>query len=266
MKVASIMTRELVVVAADDTLEKAVARMDEHDIRHLPVTDRGRIAGVISDRDLLEATGWHASRFFETSEGRKKLVRDYMHFPVETTDPAEDLEGAAARMHDWKIGCLPVVEGEELVGLLTETDVMDAFARRCRRPGHTATFDPVLGDCMNRDYVSLPSSVTVADAIDVCRERRVRHLAVLYDGWFVGLVSDRDLRLHVGRDQADRTLEKVMVTDIVALDPQARLSEAVERMLLHRFGAVAVTEERKLVGLLTTTNVLAHCSSVDWKD
>lgn len=265
MNVGKLMSRELVVVDVDDTLEHAIARMNEHGIRHLPVIERGRLAGVISDRDLLEATGWHPDRFFESSEGRQKLVRDYMHVPVETAEPNEELETAAGRMHRWKIGCLPVLENGKLVGLVSERDVMNAFVRKCRRPGHTATLDPVLAERMVRDFVSLQSDVTAADALELCQERRIRHLAVTYDGWFVGLVSDRDLRLHVGRGEPDRPLQQIMTTDVIALGPEARLSDAVERMLLHRFGAVAVTEERKLVGLVTTSTVLDHCSSVDWE-
>ncbi len=264
MKVGTLMSRRPVVVAADETLEHAIARLNEHGFRHLPVTERGRLAGVISERDLLEATGWQPERFFESSEGRKKVVRDYMHVPVETADPGEDLETAAGRMQRWKIGCLPVVEAGKLVGVVTETDVLGAFVRKCQKPGRTALFDPVLSEVMTRDFVSLPSDAVVAEAVKVCRERGVRHLAVSYDGWFVGLASDRDLRLSLGRGEPDRRLERIMATDVVALGPEARLSEAAERMLRHKIGAVAVTEERRLSGLVTTSTLLAHCSSADW--
>ena len=58
MEVAKIMTREPRFVAPTDTLTAALGVMEAHDIRHLPVVDQGRVVGVVSDRDLLESTGW----------------------------------------------------------------------------------------------------------------------------------------------------------------------------------------------------------------
>ena len=69
MRVSSIMTVEPVTIAPSATPDEAVRLMDEHGVRHLPVLEGGKLLSVVSDRDLLEATGWlpSASAVYATS-------------------------------------------------------------------------------------------------------------------------------------------------------------------------------------------------------
>jgi acetoin utilization protein AcuB len=101
------------------------------------------------------------------------------------------------------------------------------------------------------------ASASVADALQACRAHGVRHLPVMSDGWLVGLVSDRDLRLRMGRGELDRRLADVMTTDMATVGPESLLSDAAELMRQRRVDSVLVTREGRLVGILTTTDVLA---------
>jgi CBS domain-containing protein len=262
MKVLECMTSNVVTIEARDGIPKALALLPEHGIRHLPVMDHGRLVGVVAERALLEATGWDPRRAVDHAEGRAQPVRDVMRVPPHTTEPQEDLSAAAVRLLRRRVGCLPVMEDGKLAGILSELDVIAAFVRTARTVVLSSELDPTLEDCASTDVLTVPTGVSAAEALQLCRRENVRHLPVLHDGWFVGLASDRDLSLAVGRGRGEETpVEDVMTRHFVSLPPTARLSAAAARMLSERIGCVVVANaDKKLLGLVTTSDVLERCT------
>jgi acetoin utilization protein AcuB len=102
-------------------------------IRHLPVVEgAGRLVGIVTARDLRQAMFSPAVQD-ELTNLRGVLhglaVRDVMTRGVVSVGAATSIRDAARLMHERKLGALPVVERDRLVGILTETDVLDAFQR-----------------------------------------------------------------------------------------------------------------------------------------
>lgn len=129
--VSEIMTLNVVSISLDEKLDLVDEIMSNGDIRHLPVTQGGRVVGVVSQRDLLRSKLSTLIDFPE--EDRKSLlettdVEKVMTKSVRFADPNEPIAYAATRMLEERIGCLPVVnQDNELMGLITETDVMRYF-------------------------------------------------------------------------------------------------------------------------------------------
>ena len=122
------MVREVITVSPETTAAEALKLCRERGIRHLPVLDGGRMVGLISDRDLRLATP--ALGDPNRAAALEKIrVGDEMSREITTADPEDPIEQAAMAMHERKIGCLPVVEGDTLVGILTASDVMAALVR-----------------------------------------------------------------------------------------------------------------------------------------
>ena len=126
--VADVMTREVRTVGKNDSLSAAMKLMDAGRFRHLVVIDaENAIEGVLSHRDL-----FFGPLAWSLGQGRmayEKLleasrVKDAMHEDVQTIEGAAPLQEAAALMLEHKIGCLPVVDGDRLAGLLTEGDFL----------------------------------------------------------------------------------------------------------------------------------------------
>lgn len=115
------MTREVVTVSPDATIAEALEEIRTHNIRHLPVVDGGRLAGVITDRDLRLAVDPGGGG------GAESTVGELMTKSPIVTAPDVPIESAAALLSEHRIGCLPVVEDEELVGILTDSDLLRAF-------------------------------------------------------------------------------------------------------------------------------------------
>jgi acetoin utilization protein AcuB len=120
------MAHDLATLSPDETAATALAVCRERRIRHLPVLREGRLVGIVSDRDLRSSTP--ALGDLDRAAALQKVqVEDVMARVVVTADPEDPIEQAANTMRERKIGCLPVLEGEELVGILTASDVMEAL-------------------------------------------------------------------------------------------------------------------------------------------
>lgn len=127
MLVKNWMTKEVITVDPDDSMQNAIYILQEKDIKILPVIENGNIVGVVTDRDLKKASPSDATTLdmhellFLIS---KIKVRDLMKKPVHTVRSDHTVEEAAALLLEKKISGLPVVdENNRLVGIITRSDI-----------------------------------------------------------------------------------------------------------------------------------------------
>jgi acetoin utilization protein AcuB len=120
------MTREIVTLSPDETAATALALCRERRIRHLPVLSAGRLVGIVSDRDLRSSTPALGDPP-RAAALQQVLVEEVMAHEVVTALSDDPVEQAANTMRERRIGCLPVLEGDELVGIITASDMMDAL-------------------------------------------------------------------------------------------------------------------------------------------
>ena len=133
VRVRDCMSRAVVTIHPDALVRGAVDLMRTRRIRHLPVVDRGaRLVGIVTDRDLrqviFDPSVQERLGPRSTALGHLK-VRDIMTWGVITVLPDTEIREAARRLHEQKIGALPVVDRGRLVGILTELDVLAAFQK-----------------------------------------------------------------------------------------------------------------------------------------
>lgn len=117
MKVGDRMTKTPITISPAETLAVAQERMHAGGFRQIPVVDDGRLVGIITDRDIRR-------------HGRHMIVAKVQAAMTEnliTATPATPLEEAARLLLRHKIGALPVVERENLVGILSTSDILQAF-------------------------------------------------------------------------------------------------------------------------------------------
>jgi len=122
------MTSDPVTISPNHSIGAALARMRRGGFRRLPVVENGELVGIITDRDLRLAMnspfvmreGWYDSYLMEHIEVRSCMTPD----PV-TVDADSDLLDAVRLMRKHKYGGVPVMEDGRLVGILTETDLLN---------------------------------------------------------------------------------------------------------------------------------------------
>ncbi|AMA75962.1 acetoin dehydrogenase [Thermus parvatiensis] len=126
MLVRDVMRHPVFTVGPETTLEEAYRFLLEKGIRHLPVVQDGRLVGIITDRDIRLATSHLNPK--GPCPGCTR-VEEVMTRGVVTAHPLDPVEEAARVMRERKIGCLPVLEDGELVGIVTGIDLLDGLLR-----------------------------------------------------------------------------------------------------------------------------------------
>jgi acetoin utilization protein AcuB len=135
VRVEQWMTTDLLTVRPRDSVAHARALLREHRINQLPVAVNGRLAGIVTDRDLRDAMSAMRDAVAEASGNRLKKTRRPEDIPIEavmtanaiTVEPHDTMERATVLMRRERIGALPVVYRGELRGIVTRTDVLRAY-------------------------------------------------------------------------------------------------------------------------------------------
>ncbi len=127
-RVAEIMTENPVTVQPSQSIDTAITLMRQGNFRRLPVVENGRLVGIVTERDMRRATNspillhekWYDNFLLEHIEVGACMTPN----PV-TLSPDADVLEAVVTMRSRKVGGIPVVRGDVLVGIITETDLLD---------------------------------------------------------------------------------------------------------------------------------------------
>ena len=140
-----VMTPDPVTIGSNHSIGTALAKMRRGGFRRLPVVEHGKLIGIITDRDLRLAMnspyvlreGWYDSYLMEHIE-----VRSCMTSKMVTASANDDLVSIVALMEEHKIGGLPIVEDDQLVGIITETDLMNCLIELLRKESEFEALHP----------------------------------------------------------------------------------------------------------------------------
>jgi acetoin utilization protein AcuB len=202
MLVADVMQAAVLTITPKTTLPEAVRLVQHRGIRHLPVVEHDQLVGIVSDRDLKRAMASPATSL-EAHELRYLLdtvtVDEIMTRAVITVGRTFPIEEAARIMLKEKVSALPVTERGHLIGIVTETDVMELFVK-----GMGA------GQPSSRIDVRLPEdSATLADLVHAVEEAAVAISSIMTLG--------------------DRSGHKDVVIRVRSIDPGAAISHLEAR-------------------------------------
>ena len=169
-------------------------------------------------------------------------VSDLQHHELFTAQADESLDVAADRMNWHQVGALPVLEGQHLVGIITERDLTAALAEGA---------DPVLtpvSDYMTPAPEVLRPDSELADAAHLMLELGIRHLPIVRSGRLVGVLSMRDV---LDADTRRRRADRIGPVPARSLDPAAP-GGTLGRMAAsnHELGRTA--DDRRTAGCVST--------------
>lgn len=125
MKVKNWMTSDVITMQTEDSTKEAWHKIINHHIRQLPVLQGSELVGIVSRTDLLGlAQNWEG-----TSPKFQTRIKQSMTYDPATIVPSAPLEQAASRMFDKRLSSLVVTKDQELVGILTKSDVLRALTK-----------------------------------------------------------------------------------------------------------------------------------------
>jgi len=132
MEIRKLMKTDVVSVQADEPLINAVEATSSERIRHVPVLDGERLVGIVTNNDIKHAT---PSPLLEGSEAHYRKIlhetpvsRIMRRYPI-TASPDTPVADVVRLMIDNRIGAVPIVEGEKLVGIVSELDILRSYLR-----------------------------------------------------------------------------------------------------------------------------------------
>jgi acetoin utilization protein AcuB len=190
-----------------------------------------------------------------------------MHSNPQTAGPGDSLTEAAARMAEYRIGCLPITEGGVLVSMVTTTDILSAEARQSLGGAPSGT---TAADIMTRDPATAHPDDTLLIAAARMQRLNVRHLPIVdATHRVIGMLSDRDLRTVIGNaffnldrqspagELAERRVGHVMTRDVLTVSPGQSVAELAAELMGRAIGALPVVDDDgRLVGIVSIVDVL----------
>ena len=139
MNIDRVMTRETITIGMDDDVRRVSVLFEEHRFHHLLVVERGRLVGVISDRDLLRNVSPFIGKLSERSQDMATLnrrVHQIMTRKPVTISSEMKVEDAAQVMLEHRVSCLPVVTKDgHVVGIVTWRDLLSGLHGLTKRSG-----------------------------------------------------------------------------------------------------------------------------------
>ncbi len=277
MNVMNFAVRDVVTVCPGDSIDKAISLMEERAIHHLVVQNGdGRVAGILSDRDVLISTGWMLTveRTSPSRDGGAVIgptrIGEVMSRASVTLSSAETAVSAARIFLHHRVSAAPIIHHGKLVGILTERDLvswLDALAG----PGTVA--DQILSapvhTLMRSHVVRVQPETPIIEIVDLFRRWRIRHVPVCSEGRLVGIISDRDIRRCLGwgsihdqenENRADivgpQAAHEIMRHPVLTVGIEATLRASLRKMLEFSVHSLVVAQDDELLGIITQTDFI----------
>lgn len=169
MILEEVMSQEVITLTETNTIQEAIETMRKHRIRHLPIIDENRyLIGLVSNQDLRDAT----PSIFRSSyhlDDLQKPLKTIMKTNIITAHPLDFVEEIAVVFFEKRIGCVPVLQENKLVGIITKTDVLHTFVKLtgANQPG-------------SQIQVKVPNKTgMLSDVVTIFKEKNVNILSVL---------------------------------------------------------------------------------------
>jgi len=201
MLVRDVMTMNVVSITGNTSIADAKKIMDAHKIRRLPVVEKGKLIGVVTEHRLEAYTPSKATSLSVWEIGYllgNTTVKDIMEKNIVTVPPEMTVEKSLALAQEKKVGALLVVEGERLVGIVTTNDFFYKVANPTLGIGMPGTRVEVMGD---HDKTILQ---------DICQATSIKGMNILTLHMIVSTeTSKRDIVVHVDTDNVKEMIEEL---------------------------------------------------------
>ena len=276
MKVAEVMSSPVMAITPTDPVARAKNLMLRYRVKRLVVIDRGKPIGVVSMRDLAERLGRGTSTWRHRPIDHIPVAR-VMSEGLVSVAPGTDLGKAAKLMLRHGVGSLVVLDGKELAGIVTKTDMTRYFVEHL---GGRAK----IRELMSTDIVTVDRMHSLAHVVELMGKHGISRVIVADGKKPIGVITERDVALaqlekpakgigqrrvrytrkaeRAGRPRyryvkyvALLTAEDVMRSGLLTIGGEEDAARAANLMLAHRIGGLPVVEDEKLVGILTKTDL-----------
>lgn len=252
LSVRSVMSHQYVTAAPTDTLLSVITTMSENRAACAVVVDR-TILGVLSQEDMLRDVSYGA-------DFHRVTVGERMPGPHKTVPPDTSIMSAAEIMDADGIRCMPVVDGGQLVGVITQKHITRGLLSVY--PLKSAA------DILTRPVATVGTGATVAEASDMMIARGVSCVVALHQHVAAGVVTTNDLLRRIvaaHRDPMTTQVVEIMSFPLICIPPTCSIFSTARKMDALGLHSLVVMTGDQLHGIVTQQDVLrALRAEIDW--
>ncbi len=244
LEVADVMSRDVATVSPDALVVSVAKVMAEKKISCLVVMDHEDVAGILTETDVLRRVVRNGKDFYQTK------LEQIMSSPVETVSSDLSVLNASEFMGEKRIKRLPVMEEGKLVGIVTQTDLVQALT------SYGLWKD--VSEVMSLNVAGIQSTASVAEAAKVMTSQEISCIVVLDGEEVAGVLTEKDLlgrvvALH--KDPACVKIEHVMSSPVASIPSTCSIfcaNRIMEEMNVRR---LVVMKDKRLCGIVTQTDI-----------
>lgn len=278
MTVAEVMSRPVAMIASDASVSDALARMAERGISSLVVQPPHgtTVYGIVTKRDII---GKVVARNHDPQALR---VAEIMSSPIYTIAPHVTLPQCATRMVALGVRRLTVTEGEQPVGIISDTDIFRAVEGRRISPVERAQAAPrapirhitkshvhTAADVMGREALYVNADATVSAALALMEAQNVESLLVRpAAGGAIGIVTQRDIVSQVvaqERDPDTLTVGEISSSPLTTVAPNTSINDCSELMTRRNIRRLPVQAGADIIGIVRDTDIFAAVEERGWE-
>ncbi len=183
--------------------------------------------------------------------GGEPRLHDIMSKDVVTAQPADTVLAAVQRMAETGVSCVVVVDGERVLGILTERDVLGAVARP-----ETDLAQVTVAQAMSSPVHTAPATLSVLAAGRIMQARQIRRLPVLEGRHLAGIVTQTDITRGLINLTPLTSISDIMTREVVTIEAEALVAEAARVMASKRISCLVATRHGAAAGILTEKDLI----------
>jgi len=244
LEVGDVMSKDVTTACPDVLVVSAAGVMSEKKISCLVVMNKGNVAGILTETDVLRRVVRKGKDFYQTT------LEQIMSSPVETVPAHLSILVASEMMGRKHVKRLPVLQEDKLVGIVTQTDLVRTLT------SYGMWRD--VSEIMSRDVAVIAKTSSVAEAAEVMTSREISCVVVLDGERAAGVLTKKDLlgrvvALH--KDPASVTMEQVMSSPVTSVSSSYSVFSASRIMEEMNIRRLAVMKDKRLCGIVTQTDI-----------
>lgn len=265
MQIKNLMSTALITIDKDQNLSDALKLLRKNKISRLPVLNNKELVGIISERDIAKKLG---SSKYESMPASRLHVSSVMVKDIISVPQTMRLAEVANIMLENGIGSVPVMEDDEMVGIVSKADFVTLAV--------DGEYDKICTkELMTKEIISISPSERLVHARRVSMDNNVGRLPVIDDEDLVGMITSKDLmrafidfRKKVPEKYQKSQIKEVLVEDIMSTNPcvvskDTCISEVSKIMMETGYNGLPVVENDEVIGIITQTDILRLISKLE---
>jgi CBS domain-containing protein len=245
LPVERVMSRDVVAVRSDTTVQEAARIMSEDRLSCLPVVDNGVFRGILRQQDALRDLS------AMNGQGPAPTVGQRMRLDVRTVGPETLLLDAAHMMEATRVKWLPVFRETELVGIVSQSDVTRALTSVVRMTE--------VAEIMSMDVTTVDAQATVAETAQLMERKHLSCIVASHGNRVCGILTEKDLLGRIvapAKDPNSVRVAEIMSSPVVSVGPSHSLFSACSMMNRRHIHRLVVMDDDQLCGIITHTDIL----------